>query len=318
VSVSNLGYSISPLLIRYAISEGGDSLLDSEEERDVIPDVAALLPVHQSLPVEKETPTTESFPLPSDSLSPPPTLLPDNLLSRCRDESGRPKVIRLDRRKKFRCIPDSLPAAPLPKRLHHQKKPLTLRPRKITKPSLLLEVGKGWMADPLTDCRQTLVANRMTSLKEERVRASRVIETSHLQAAASVSTQSSELWDSTSTDTREEQTPRLVQMSSFCSTPISTSTSSFANSTTPLPCPSAGLLRVTGTANATIQEIAPPHSPTSNPFFSKMKELSEPSSTRGVNPFFSALQNTNSERGSCQPDSFSFSLAQFNSNMSTT
>jgi hypothetical protein len=99
VSVSNLGYSISPLLIRYAISEGGDSLLDSEEERDVIPDVAALLPVHQSLPVEKETPTTESFPLPSDSLSPPPTLLPDNLLSRCRDESGRPKVIRLDRRK---------------------------------------------------------------------------------------------------------------------------------------------------------------------------------------------------------------------------
>ena len=236
----------------------------------------------------------------------------------------------------FRCIPDSLPAAPLPKRLHHQKKPLTLRPRKITskaccyslsvchelclctEPSLLLEVGKGWMADPLTDCRQTLVANRMTSLKEERVRASRVIGTSHLQAAASVSTQSSELWDSTSTDTREEQTPRLVQMSSFCSTPISTSTGSFANSTTPLPCPSAGLLRVTGTANATIQEIAPPHSPTSNPFFSKMKELSEPSSTCGVNPFFSALQNTNSERGSCQPDSFSFSLAQFNSNMSTT
>ena len=89
---SNLGYSI---LIRYAVSEGGDSLLDSEEERDVIPDVAAL-PVHQSPPVEKETPTTESFPLSPVSLSP---LLPDNLLSRCRDESGRPKVIRLDRRK---------------------------------------------------------------------------------------------------------------------------------------------------------------------------------------------------------------------------
>ncbi|CAI7995450.1 hypothetical protein GBAR_LOCUS1692 [Geodia barretti] len=298
---SNLGYSI---LIRYAVSEGGDSLLDSEEERDVIPDVAAL-PVHQSPPVEKETPTTESFPLSPVSLSP---LLPDNLLSRCRDESGRPKVIRLDRRKKFRCIPDSLPGAPLPKR----KKPLTLRPRKITKPSLLLEVGKGWMADPLTDCRQTLVANRMTSLKEERVRASRVVETSHLQAATSVSAQSFELWDggaSTSTDTREERTSRLVQMSSFCS---STSTSSFAQTITPLPCPTAGLLRVTGTANATIQEIAPPHSPISNPFYSKIKELSEPASTCGVNPFFSALQKTSSEREPCQPDSFSFSLAQFN------
>jgi hypothetical protein len=116
VSVSNLGYSISPLLIRYAISEGGDSLLDSEEERDVIPDVAALLPVHQSLPVEKETPTTESFPLPSDSLSPPPTLLPDNLLSRCRDESGRPKVIRLDRRKT--CLPHPSPNDCIIKRSH--------------------------------------------------------------------------------------------------------------------------------------------------------------------------------------------------------
>ena len=181
-----------------------------------------------------------------------------------------------------------------------------------TEPSLLLEVGKGWMADPLTDCRQTLVANRMTSLKEERVRASRVVETSHLQAATSVSAQSFELWDggaSTSTDTREERTLRLVQMSSFCS---STSTSSFAQTITPLPCPTAGLLRVTGTANATIQEIAPPHSPTSNPFYSKIKELSEPASTCGVNPFFSALQKTSSEREPCQPDSFSFSLAQFN------
>ena len=83
------------LYARYAVSEGGDSLLDSDKETEIIHDV--LTP--PAACEKKKAPTAQSLPV---SLSPPPNLTvsePDKLLARCRDELGTSKVIRLDRRK---------------------------------------------------------------------------------------------------------------------------------------------------------------------------------------------------------------------------
>ena len=85
-----------------------------------------------------------------------------------------------------------------------------------------------------------------------------------------------------------------------------------------IPSHSAGLLRVNGTANAGMEGVVvSPSFPSAghgnNPFFAKMRELSEPTQNYDVNPFLSALQKGESftEKQPSQPNSFSFSLAQF-------
>lgn len=88
--------------IRYAVSEGGDSLLDSEEEKELIPeDLSLPLPAQQTSSVVNEdskTPTNHKLPP-----SPPPSSLSRSLLNtlftQCRPSSGKPKVIQLDKRR---------------------------------------------------------------------------------------------------------------------------------------------------------------------------------------------------------------------------
>lgn len=87
--------------IRYAVSEGGDSLLDSEEENELIPeDLSLPLPAQQTSSVVNEdskTPTNHKL-----RPSPPPSSLSPSLLNtftQCRPSSGKPKVIQLDKRR---------------------------------------------------------------------------------------------------------------------------------------------------------------------------------------------------------------------------
>ena len=183
-------------------------------------------------------------------------------------------------------------------------------------PSLLLEVRKGWMAESHNDCRQTLIANCMQRKREDRFtewKTGRVVGTGHLEEATS------ELWDGASSEAHS--TAQLEQQTYFSTySPISSptlSSSSFSNLSSPLPGPPAGLLRVTGTADARVQEdtSSDPHCLEFNPFFTRMKELSEPGPSTNANPFYSALheKEQSSEIPSCQPESFSFSLSQFTS-----
>ena len=88
--------------IRYAVSEGGDSLLDSEEEKELIPeDLSLPLPAQQTSSMVNEdskTPTNHKL-----APSPPPSSLSPSLLNtlftQCRQSSGKPKVIQLDKRR---------------------------------------------------------------------------------------------------------------------------------------------------------------------------------------------------------------------------
>jgi hypothetical protein len=143
----------------YAWSEGGDSLLDSEEE-DCEEEVEECLkvppPVYQeSTPSEK---CSASPPQQSASDRPPQSQ------SESHHSSGRSRVIRLDGQKKFRYVSECLPDVQLPKRALSRAKPAITRPRRLTKPSLLLEPKRRLLTpDPLPDLRNTLVANRMAT-----------------------------------------------------------------------------------------------------------------------------------------------------------
>ena len=103
--------SLTGWTCRCAVSEAGDSLLDSDEEREPSLPSTQLL---SGVPASQEAPNTpvdspgSSHTPPTASVCPshsPPTPLlpptasvcpPDDLLSRCRDSCGRSKVICLD------------------------------------------------------------------------------------------------------------------------------------------------------------------------------------------------------------------------------
>ena len=135
-----------------------------------------------------------------------------------------------------------------------------------TEPSLLLEVGRGWMAGDLqTDCRESLVAKRMTFLQQRSEEGQRA---SHRGQPSMTLQQPSQLWNKSHRAAESADSP---------------------------PSPSVGHI---------------------NPFFTKMKQLSEqPHSSPDLNPFLTALQREELTPGSDEKpsNSFSFSLTQFTS-----
>lgn len=139
------------MFVRCAWSEGGDSLLDSEEEcegsgergcgvekiGESKEERSGKLSLQSSLssgPPAPASPPPQSTPPPDDAITSPKksrVIRLDSKRSKYQDYSGTNYNVRC-LPVEFRYVSDSLPDVPLPKRTMSRKKPVITRPRRIT------------------------------------------------------------------------------------------------------------------------------------------------------------------------------------------